>query len=48
MPLSRNLSPAIRSAKPTRRNHMNNLFVYIETEGRRVAEVSLELLTKGR
>ena len=27
---------------------MNNLFVYIETEGRRVADVSLELLTKGR
>ncbi len=27
---------------------MNNLFVYIETEGRRIADVSLELLTKGR
>lgn len=27
---------------------MNNLFVYIEQEGGRVADVSLELLTKGR
>ena len=27
---------------------MNNLFVYIETEGGKVADVSLELLTKGR
>ena len=27
---------------------MNNVFVYIETEGTRVAEVSQELLTKGR
>lgn len=27
---------------------MNNLFVYIEIEGRRIADVSLELLTKGR
>ena len=27
---------------------MNNVFVYIETEGGKVADVSLELLTKGR
>ncbi len=27
---------------------MNNIFVYIETEGGKVADVSLELLTKGR
>ena len=27
---------------------MNNLFVYIETEGGRIADVSLELMTKGR
>lgn len=27
---------------------MNNLFVYIETEGSKIADVSLELLTKGR
>ena len=27
---------------------MNNLFVYIEQEAGRVADVSLELLTKGR
>lgn len=27
---------------------MNNVFVYIETEGNKVADVSLELLTKGR
>ncbi len=27
---------------------MENLFVYIETEGGKVADVSLELLTKGR
>ena len=27
---------------------MNNLFVYIETEGSRIADVSLELMTKGR
>lgn len=27
---------------------MNNLFVYIETEGDRIADVSLELMTKGR
>ena len=27
---------------------MNNVFVYIETEGTQVAEVSQELLTKGR
>jgi electron transfer flavoprotein alpha subunit len=27
---------------------MNNLFVYIETEGGKIADVSLELLTKGR
>ncbi len=27
---------------------MNNIFVYIELEGRQVADVSLELLTKGR
>ena len=26
---------------------MNNVFVYIETEGTQVAEVSQELLTKG-
>ena len=27
---------------------MNNVFVYCETEGTNVADVSLELLTKGR
>ena len=27
---------------------MNNVFVYCETEGTSVADVSLELLTKGR
>ena len=27
---------------------MNNIFVYIEMEGGKVADVSLELLTKGR
>ena len=27
---------------------MNNVFVYCETEGSKVAEVSQELLTKGR
>ena len=27
---------------------MNNVFVYIEMEGGKVADVSLELLTKGR
>ncbi len=27
---------------------MNNIFVYIETEGGKIADVSLELLTKGR
>ena len=27
---------------------MNNLFVYIETEGGKIADVSLELMTKGR
>ena len=27
---------------------MNNVFVYIEMEGGRIADVSLELLTKGR
>ncbi len=27
---------------------MNNIFVYIELEGRKIADVSLELLTKGR
>ena len=27
---------------------MNNVFVYIETEGGKVDDVSLELLTKGR
>lgn len=27
---------------------MNNIFVYIELEGNKVADVSLELLTKGR
>ena len=27
---------------------MNNVFVYCEMEGKHVADVSLELLTKGR
>ena len=27
---------------------MNNIFVYIELEGGKIADVSLELLTKGR
>ena len=27
---------------------MNNIFVYIENEGGKVADVCLELLTKGR
>ena len=27
---------------------MNNVFVYLELEGANVADVSLELLTKGR
>ena len=27
---------------------MNNVFVYIEIEGQQIADVSLELLTKGR
>ena len=30
------------------RTEMNNVFVYIEMEGGKVADVSLELLTKGR
>ena len=30
------------------RTEMNNVFVYIEMEGGKIADVSLELLTKGR
>ena len=36
---------AIRSVNTMR--GMNNVFVYIEIEGQQIADVSLELLTKG-
>ena len=39
---------ATRSVKKPRTKSMNNVFVYIEIEEREIADVSLELLTKGR